>query len=212
MDCYHCRGIEEVFDKNLVSKELQRYHKQGARKTTRILIEALKEVGVQEMTLLDIGGGIGAIQHGLLDAGVRNATDIDASRAYLNAAKDEAQRRGFAEHTRFQHGNFIDVAADLPVFDIVTLDRVICCYPDMEKLVDLSASRANKLYGVVYPRDDWWVKIGLSFLNFGLKMQKSPFRTFVHPTKEVESLINCHGFKRRFYYWTMIWQVAVYEK
>ncbi|MBE3039503.1 MAG: class I SAM-dependent methyltransferase, partial [Chloroflexi bacterium] len=86
-------------------------------KTTRVLIDALKAKGIQGLSLLDIGGGVGAIQHELLDAGVQNATDVDASQAYLNAAKEEAQRRGLTERVNFQHGNFVDIAAQMPPGD-----------------------------------------------------------------------------------------------
>jgi magnesium-protoporphyrin O-methyltransferase len=56
-------------------------------KTTRELIDALITAGVNEMTLLDIGGGLGAIQHELLAAGASQATHVEASTAYLDAAK-----------------------------------------------------------------------------------------------------------------------------
>ena len=125
------------------------------------MIDALKKQGVSGVSLLDIGGGVGAIQHGLLAAGVQNATDVDASKAYLAAARQEANRRGIADRVDFQYGNFVEMADKIEPADVVTLDRVICCYPDMEKLVSLSVERARQLYGLVYPRDTWWIKIGL---------------------------------------------------
>jgi magnesium-protoporphyrin O-methyltransferase len=212
MNCCQCQGIEALFNEKNVSKELSHYHTKGPDKTTRVLIDALKAKGIQGLSLLDIGGGVGAIQHELLDAGVQNATDVDASQAYLNAAKEEAQRRGLTERVNFQHGNFVDIAAQIPPADIVTLDRVICCYPDMEKLVSLSAARARKLYGLVYPRDGWWVKIGITVMNFFFRLRKNPFRTFAHPTQAVEVILNNSGFKQRFYHQTLVWQVVVYSR
>jgi magnesium-protoporphyrin O-methyltransferase len=211
MNCCQCQGIEEHFDEKAVSRELSLYRTKGPDKTTRMLIDALKAKSIQGFSLLDIGGGVGAIQHELLEAGAQNATDVDASQAYLNAAKEEAQRRGLAERVSFQHGNFVDIAAHIPPADMVTLDRVICCYPDMEALVSLSAARARKLYGLVYPRDVWWVKIGLTVLNFLFRLQKNPFRTFVHPSQAVEAIVNNNGFKQCFYRRTLAWQVVVYS-
>ena len=54
------------------------------------MIDALKTEGVEDATLLDIGGGIGAIQHELLAAGAAHATSVDASAAYLEAAQRRA--------------------------------------------------------------------------------------------------------------------------
>jgi 2-polyprenyl-3-methyl-5-hydroxy-6-metoxy-1,4-benzoquinol methylase len=212
MNCCQCQGIEELFSQKHVTEELSRYRAKGPDKTTRMLIEAIKQEGVDGLSLLDIGGGVGAIQHELLGAGVEHATDVDASTAYLAAARAEAQRRGLAEHVSYRHGNFVDLAGEIASADIVTLDRVICCYPDMEKLVALSAARVRKLYGVVYPRDTWWTKIGIALLNLVFRLQRSNYRTFIHPTRAVEALLDSQGFKRRFYRCTLIWQVAVYVR
>ncbi len=212
MNCCQCQGIEELFNDRLVSEELSNYRVKGPNQTTRILIDALKKQANGGISLLDIGGGVGAIQHHLLDAGVQNATDVDASRAYLRAAKEEAERRGIADRVDFQHGNFVEIADQIAPADIVTLDRVICCYPDMEKLVSLSSARARHLYGVVFPRDAWWIKIGLSMMNFIFRLQKNPFRIFAHPTDRVDGLVTAAGLKRQFYRRTFFWQVIVYAR
>lgn len=212
MDCAQCHGIEELFSEEYVAGELKRYRRRGPDKTTRILIDALKEADVDGLTLLDIGGGLGAIQHEMLSAGVQHATDIDASNAYINAAKAETARRGYAGQVDYQHGNFVDLATDVPTADIVTLNRVICCYPDMKKLVGLSVARAGKLYGVVFPRNTWWMEVWLVIQTFFLKLQRSHFRTYLHPTEAVEELVRNHGFKRHFYKRTFTWQIIVYAR
>lgn len=212
MNCCQCQGIEELFTEKYVTKELSRYRAKGPDKTTRMLAEAIKQAGVDGLTLLDIGGGVGAVQHELLDAGVQSATDVEASSAYITAARTEAQRRGFADRVSFQYGNFVDLAAEITPADIVTLDRVICCYHDMEQLVSLSAARARRLYGLVYPRDTWWVKIGLALENIYFRLRRSHFRTYFHPTISVEAILVSNGLKRRFYRHTLVWQVVVYAR
>lgn len=176
------------------------------------MVDALKAEGVEGLHLLDIGGGVGAVQHALIEAGVKDATDIDASKAYIRAAREEAERRGIAERVCFQHGNFVDIAAQISPADVVTLDRVVCCYPDMENLVGLSAARANKLYGLVYPRDTWWARLGVKVLNVFFRLQRKPFRTFVHSTQAVDAIVRSHGLRRRYYAVTMVWQVVVYSR
>ncbi len=212
MTCSQCQGIEELFSQQYVSKELSRYRKKGPDKTTRMLIHAIQEQDIQGLTLLDIGGGVGAIQHDLLDAGAQSATDVDASSAYINAAKEEAERLGLAGRVRHLHGNFVDIAEQIPSADIVTLDRVICCYPDMERLVSLSAKRARKLYGLVYPRDTWWMKAFLAIGNLLLRIRRSDYRSYSHATQAVEALVGKEGLKRRAYRQTLAWQVVVYSR
>ncbi len=212
MSCCQCQGIETLFDRRFVAKDLARYRTKGPDKTTRMLLDSLKAERVEGMTLLDIGGGVGAISNELFKAGISSATNVEASSAYLEAAKDEAARRGHAERVSYRHGDLLDLAADIPPADIVTLDRVICCYPDMQGLVGLSAARARKLYGVVYPRDTWWVKLGLAVENLVYRLRKSSFRVFSHPTEAVEALVTSNGLKRRSSHKTFVWQVVVYSR
>ncbi len=167
---------------------------------------------MQEKTLLDIGGGVGAIQHELLKAGVARAVGVEASTAYINVVEDEAQRQGHADRISSRHGNFVDLAEDVQEANIVTLDRVICCYHDLESLVDLSSRRATALYGIVYPRETPLVRFAFGFINVSMRLRRNPFRLFVHPTATIDRLLRSNGFQLRYYSKTPIWQVAVYER
>ena len=68
MTCPHCRGVDKIFDQGTAERDLRTYRARGPGTTTRLLIAALKAAGVADLTLLDIGGGVGAIQHELLAA------------------------------------------------------------------------------------------------------------------------------------------------
>ncbi len=212
MNCCQCQGIEAQFDWRKAARKLETYRAHGPDLTTRILIDALKAEGVEGMTLLDIGGGVGAIQHELLRSGVQSVTNVEASIAYIAAARAEHEQQGHADCVDHRHGNFVDLAADISPANIVTLDRVICCYHDMQGLVSLSAARAQKLYGVVYPRDTWWVKVGFAIENFFYRLRQSPFRVFVYSTEAVEAVVSSHGLKRRFSHKTLVWQAVVYAR
>ena len=212
MNCCQCQGLEETFSRDYVAGELKDYRRKGAAKTTRILVDALKAQDLKGLTLLDVGGGVGALQYALLSDGIVSATDVDASAAYLEAAREEAARRGLADRITYEHGNFVEAADRLSPADVVTLDRVICCYDDMHRLVASSSRLASRYYGVVYLRDTWWVRMGLAIGNFFLWLQRSKYRAFVHATKDVEERIHANGLRRRFHRQTFIWQVAVFSR
>ncbi len=212
MSCPQCRGLESIFDDKTAAKELKSYRKKGPSKTSRLLIEALKTEGIENLTLLDIGGGVGAIQHELFKAGIKKATNVDASSAYLNTAQKEAQQQGNSSKVTYHHGNFVELASELTSADIVTLDRAICCYPDMPALVGASSEKAIKLYGLVYPRDTWWLKIGKTIINLGLWLFRASFRFFVHPTSAVEAILQEKGLRRCFQHKTLLWQIAVFSR
>jgi magnesium-protoporphyrin O-methyltransferase len=212
MTCSNCQAVEDTFDVGTAEGDLRDYRRHGPGKTARLLIEALKACGIEGSTLLDIGGGVGVIQHELLKSGASSATHVDASSAYLQVARREAERQGHADRVNQHHGDFVALAPQIPPADIVTLEKVICCYPDVDALVGLSAARAGRLYGVVFPRDTWWWKIGGRIMNFGLRLQRSSFRIFVHPTERVEAIVRANGLERRYYLKTLIWQIVVYAR
>ncbi|HEV2130216.1 MAG TPA: methyltransferase domain-containing protein [Longimicrobiaceae bacterium] len=210
--CGHCAGIEKQFNAKTASSDLRRYRRKGPLKSTRLLLDALRRESVGGMTLLDIGGGIGAIHHELLASGAESATHVDASPAYLAAAREEARRRGHESRVTFRHGDFVELAPELPPVDIVTLDRVICCYPDMERLVGLSAARARRLYGLVYPRDRWWLRSVFPLSNLYFRLRRCPFRVYNHPVEDVDAVVREQGLEPRFRGTTPLWQVVVYAR
>ena len=108
----------EAYDEKVAAADVSRYRKIGPRPWTRTLIEAIKAEGVEGATLLDIGGGIGVIQHELLDSGAARATSVEASSAYLAAAREESGRRGHAGRVTYRHGDFVDLADSIPPADI----------------------------------------------------------------------------------------------
>ncbi len=212
MNCCQCQGMEEQFNQKLAKRELQKYRKKGPGKPTRILLEAIQTSGVEGLTLLDIGGGVGAIQSELFKSGLSQATEVEGSSAYLEAAKKEAERQGYLDEVNFIQGDFVEMVKEIPSADIVTLDKVICCYPDLQTLVGLSSQKAGKIYGVIYPVDTWWMKFGVRIPNFFFKIKHNPFRLYIHPTQAIEALIRKSGFKRKFYCKLFMWHVAVYQR
>jgi SAM-dependent methyltransferase len=210
--CHHCRDAENLFDRRDAQQRLRRYHRRGAEGTTQLLVDALRSAGVRDATVLDVGGGVGVVHHELLRAGAATATDVDASSAYLAAARGESERQGHGERVSYVHGDFVALAPSIASADIVALDRVVCCYPDMPALVGAAAARATRLLGLVYPRDTWWVRLGVRAVNLSLALQRTAFRVFCHPTAAVEQELRRAGLAQRLYRTRGPWQVVLYER
>lgn len=207
-----CEGIEREFDAVFAEKELRRFRRAGARKTTRMLLDALRNGSLEVMTLLDVGGGIGAIQLELLRRGLARAVSVDASSGFQDAARREALNQGVADRIEYAHGDFVQLASTLPEADIVTLDRVICCYDDMPALVQAAARKARRRCGFVYPRRAWWTKAGVRAANLWFKLRGSPMRSYVHAPEDVDRLLRQDGFQLISHRKTAFWRVDVYSR
>jgi magnesium-protoporphyrin O-methyltransferase len=212
MTCKQCQALENLFDGRMAESDLKDLRRRGPSKTTRMLIEALVRRGVAGKTALDIGAGVGAVHLGLLTAGATSATDVDVSAAYLKAAQSEATRLGLAARTHYLHGDFVRQAEHIEPADIVTLDRVVCCYPDMPALVGASVAHARALYGLIFPRDVWWMRWGAVVGNLFPRLTRSGFQFYVHRTARVDTIARNEGFERIYSGRTALWQVVVYQR
>lgn len=203
--------LESEFDDRAVASDLEAYRSRGLPAVTRRLFDAMVGAGVEGRTLLDIGGGVGAIHHALLKAGVASVTDVDGSTKYLAAARDEAQRQGHGERITYRHGDFVQLAHEVAPADIVTLIGVLCCYPHMEQLVRLSTERARHLYGLVYPRSTWWMRAAAAaFRAVHPLLGTGP--GFVHAERDVDAIVREAHLVPVLQTTSSYWRIALYRR
>jgi SAM-dependent methyltransferase len=212
MTCPQCIGIEEMFDNEHAEDELRHYRKRGARRTTRILIRELSARGVEGRTVLDVGGGVGAVHLALLKAGARQATDVDASAGFLRVARREAGRRRLAGRVTYVHGDFAGLGRTTETADIVALDKVVCCYHDAQSLLRWAADRAGRSLGIVYPRDGWPSRLINWIFNLRWARAADGFRTYVHPREKVEGVILGRGLQMERRIYCGLWQVVLFSR
>lgn len=205
-------AAEAQFTPQRARRELGRYRKQGPGVTTRLLRDGLTEAGLSAGTVLDVGAGIGALTFELLERGATSAVAVDASSAYLAAATEEAERRGRADVTTFVQGDFVTLAAGLPPADVVTLDRVVCCYPSYQPLLEHALRHAVRALALSYPRDRWLVKWVARVENAVRRVMANPFRTFVHPPPQMQQVIETAGFELVSRSQTRKWSSDVYVR
>ena len=207
-----CDCCPNTFSSRDAEGDLKRYLEKGPDKTTRALIDAIVAEGVGGATLLDIGGGIGAVQLELLAAGAAKAESVDASEAYVEVARAEAERLGYGGRTAARVGDFVALAGAIDAADIVTLDRVVCCYADLPALVGAAADHARRIVGLVYPRDIWWNRLAAHTLNAFGWLTRAPTRWYLHRPGQLDAILQAAGFRRRDVTRDMIWQVALYQR
>ena len=212
MPCNCCQITDKTFGEAEAKTNLKDYHRKGPAGQTKLILEAIRSLGLKDAMLLDVGGGIGVIHHELLEDIAREATHVDASSAYLKIATEEARRRGHSERVKFVHADFTDVAADLPPADVVTLDRVVCCYPNFRGLLKAAASHSRQAIALTYPRETWYMRIALHIVNFFQWLSRDSFRVFLHPVADMESLLNGEGLKRVSTHKLFVWEMALYQR
>lgn len=212
MPCDCCEVTDRAFGDKDARDDLSDYQRHGPARQTRAILSAVRSLGLKDATLLDIGGGVGTIHHELLGDTVRAATHVDASSAYLREAKAEAARLGHADRVKFVHADFTEVAADLPKADLVTLDRVVCCYPNVGRLLAAAAGRSQRALAMTYPRQSWYMRLGLKIMNIIQRLRRDPFRVFLHPIGEMDQVLQAEGLHRVALKRMVLWEMGLYSR
>ena len=212
MTCEHCCGADKLFDLKGAQKELKKYSKTGPTRVTKKLIQAISSYDKKGKTLLDIGGGIGAIAWHFHENGASGTTDVDASSGYLQVAEEYAQTKGWESSSQFKQGDITDVAHELLEFDFVTMDKVVCCYPDYQSILESALSKSNKVVALTFPFGGPIANILRWIGSIYLSFKKNPFRPYVHSHHKIQAFILGKGFTLVHQSVAFPWRVWIFEK
>ena len=201
-----CKPSEyrRFFNRKFARRDLDRYRRKGLLATERDLVTLCHDV--EGATVLEVGGGIGALQLALLEAGAVHATNVELSGGYEEAAAELFAGRSDVER---RVGDF--VAEDVPEHDIVLMHRVVCCYPDVETLVGAGATHARRRLALTYPQERRWIGWGLSVVNLWLRLSGCGFRTYQHPFARIAAAATGMQLEERRAR-GLVWESAVFAR
>ena len=183
--------VSRFFNRRVAAKDARRYRRRGLTGTARTLTMLAGDV--RGASVLDVGGGIGAIELELLQAGAARATSIELSGAYETEAETLLVERGFADRVDRRVGDFVADGASVVQHDVVVLHRVVCCYPDVDALVGEAASHARRTLLLTYPQDRRLIRAGVRVVNLFLRLSRCGFRTYAHRAERIVAVAGQHG-------------------
>jgi len=209
--CPHARSAGRFFS-FFAHRYRKRFRKKGFEPSQKQLIEGLDRVGYRAATVLEIGCGVGHLHQSLLEQGAESAVGIDLASSMLDEARNWAGERGLSERTDYIEGDFVLVADQVDPADISLLDKVVCCYPDAQGLLEKSLARTKRVIALTYPRDRWFVRLGFSVVAGVLWLARSEFRPYVHDPGRIEYWITTSGLEKQFEDTTTAWLTQVYVR
>jgi magnesium-protoporphyrin O-methyltransferase len=172
-----------MFNRRYAERDARSFRERGLGKTSRTLVELAGTVAGE--TVLDVGGGVGAIGLTFLDRGAAHVTNVELSAGYEDAARELAGERGVADRVDRRVGDFVADTDAIEAHDVVVMHRVVCCYPDADALLDAAARHARRVVVLTYPQQRVWVAAGLKLINVFLRLRRCGFRTYLHPVERI---------------------------
>ena len=190
-------GIACCFDRR-TARMIGNYRRNGIGKAARSILGYLETQDLTNLESLELGSGVGGLTVELAKRGVVAARGVDLSPSMVEAANHLASESGLGSVARFTVGD--GASTHLDKADIVILDAVLCCYPQVDSLILNSTSAARRLYAISVPDDR---RMATKLLRPLLPLQKvffrgSSFRFFLHSASKMFKLIEGQGFTKVF--------------
>ncbi len=207
--CVDATGL--FFDKQARRTE-KYFRKKGLRKEQKFLVDGIRQCGFKNATILEIGCGVGALHLSLLKSGATKATGIDMSENMVAAARKLSVEMDLAQRVQYVRGDFVAMHEGAPVSDITILDKVICCYENVQELIVHSTSKARRLYAVSYPRQHWVAKSIFRFTMAVAKLFRWKFHPYYHEPALIQSLIVSRGFEPKYERHAFMWVIQVFQR
>jgi magnesium-protoporphyrin O-methyltransferase len=172
------------------------------------MVSFLRGLGVEGASVLEIGGGVGEMGIELLKAGASRAVNLELSPAYDEEASALLREAGLEDRAvRRIHDIAAGPAAVEPA-DFVVLNRVVCCYPDYERLLGAAAQHARRALVFSYPPRHAASRAYIAIQNLALRIARQKYQSFVHPPPAMLAVLAHHGLRPAFEQRGLVWHIA----
>jgi magnesium-protoporphyrin O-methyltransferase len=191
------KGYESVFNTRFARRTARRYSKRGLTPSAADLVAFVCDNGIDGATVLEIGGGIGHLQLELLRLGAAHVTNLEISTSYEAEAEALMDREGMRDKVTRRMVDIAEAPDDVEPADVVILHRVVCCYPDYEKLLAAAGSHAKRVLAFTHPPANVIARTVMGTENLIRRIRRNPFRAFVHPPEEMLRVLEGQGLTPR---------------
>lgn len=210
--CCDPRGCDAMFGPGYARHLAARYRRRGLDRTAQRIVDYLVDRGLEGASVLEIGGGIGDIQVELLRRGAERATSLELVDAYDAEAAALAEAAGVRSRITRRR---LDLAADpdlVEPHDVVVLHRVVCCYPDYERLLTAAADRARRLLVFSHPPRNILTRALVGGQHLGSRLAGGSFRAYTHPPAAMVAVAEGRGLRAAYRHRGRIWRIVALER
>jgi 2-polyprenyl-3-methyl-5-hydroxy-6-metoxy-1,4-benzoquinol methylase len=207
-DCCDPKGYQAVFSSRFARRVAKRYSKRGLSPAASRMVGFVSEHGLKGATVLEIGGGIGELQVELLRCGAARVNNLEISTSYEAEARALLARSGLTERVTRGFGDIATSPELAEPADVVVMHRVVCCYPDYQLLLSVAANHARRLLVYSHPADNVVAKAIIGSENLARRLQRNPFRAFVHPPDAMVAAAEGDGLRTEYRHRAKDWQVV----
>ena len=202
----------DMFDEKRARGDAKGYRKRGLDAQSKQIFSFLSRRPLEGATILEVGGGIGAIQLELLKAGADRTVSVELSGEYEHVAAELLAEAELEDRADRRIGDFVMMNGGLPAADAVVMNKVVCCYPDMPALIAAACDHASERVVLAMPRDHLVLRGVMRVANVFLRLRRSGFRAFIHSRSALLDEAAQRGFTLADEQVGRIWDVMLLER
>lgn len=202
--CPH-HGCDELFGERFARRTAERYRRKGLDAQQEQIARYLGE----PESVLEIGGGVGAIALELARGGAR-ATLVEIVPEYERHARELARATGL--ELEFRLADLVADPGTVPAADAVALNKVVCCTPDGVRLTGVAARLARSRLALSFPRETSLARLFVRLQNVVFRLLRRRFRVYLHPRAELVAAAEAGGLRLAYEDVGRIWCVTGFER
>src|SRR5680860_343133 len=211
-ECCEPEGYSQTFSDHFARRMARRYRRRGLSRSARAIVAFLTDRDIEGANVLEIGGGVGELHVELLRRGAARATNLEISTSYEREAAALRERSGMADRVDRRFLDIAQAADEVEHADIVVLHRVVCCYPDYERLLAAAASKADRLLVFSHPPRNLATRTVFGWENTLRRLKGDAFRAFVHPPPAMLNVAGQTGLRATYRWRGFGWCVVGLER
>ena len=207
-NCCPSNRYDPIFNDHFARRAARRYERRGLSRAARRMVAFLEAQGLTGATVLEIGGGVGEMQVELLRRGAAHATNLEIATTYEAQGRRLLEAAGFDDRAERSHVDIVEAPDQVAPADVVVLHRVVCCYPDYERLLAAAGSHARQALVFSHPPRNVGSRAFMTVQNAVLRLMGKDFRGFTHPPADMLRVLRDQGLSPSYRHRGLVWQVA----
>jgi len=199
-----------MFDSRTAQADLDEYLEDGLGPLESRMVGELCSLGaIEGARVLEIGGGIGAIQAELLQSGAAVGEVIELVAAYRAYAGRLAEQRGFADRTSWRVHDILADPSAVEAADVVVMNRVVCCSADGPELAAAAAALTRRALVLSYPRSTRLTRFAAAAQRAAYRLFGRQYRAFAWPEQRLVTAAASGGLMEASRGGGLIWRYLV---
>jgi magnesium-protoporphyrin O-methyltransferase len=212
-ECCRAAPCEEIFDSQTAEGDLEEYLERGLGDLEERMLAAIPAAAITgARRVLEIGGGIGAIQAELLLKGADSGEVIELVKAYEPYARRLATKLGLGGRTAFRVADLIADPGGAESADVVVMNRVVCCSEDGLQLTGVAAGLARRVLALSYPRSLAVLRWAEWLQQPFARLFRRRYRFYIHDSRALQRAATASGMHLLTSWHGLFWEYSVFER